>query len=256
MKEIFGGRKLIATFFSSLIFSMYGGFASAWNNGHPGYSFLAFTFMIIMYAGAIIFVYGNLASLVVEVLLIFWEKKNKLRVAVYILLHGVFGALPALYVKNAGFILLGVPVAILYAVIDLWVKDRFDKGKRIVLLPAIVFGSFALITLTLGLFGNAINNAIDPFTAEDAIEYVIYEPDNTLGSFPKEDKVVTENVSGYVITRETSIKKTGDYSYIITLKENWTKGELSGSWTAKYDVERGSSWVIHRDLHEPLFSKE
>jgi hypothetical protein len=142
-------RKLTASFAVSASISILFAFFTV-KDSEPVYgletAFLGWLLLFMLYAGAIVFLYGNLVSFLLEAL--------QKRVAVlrkdwfYIFLHGVFGLANGLLFQNTIAAIYGMGAALLYALLDRWLFRR--KGSTLFIVSplfcaGLLWGYFLLI---------------------------------------------------------------------------------------------------------------
>ncbi len=232
-------RKMTATFFTTMMTSMILAFwyMSAATNEEPSYqrgeSFLGWTFLYTLYVGAVVLVYGNLVSGVIE----YGQKKGFIKHNwLYVLCHGLFGLLFGFLFKESGLAVTGMAVAVLYALIDRWMCARENDSVSIKLLflsPILAGG------LLWGYF-QIVSEPMPPFTAVEAIEFAAGGDDSVVAAFTKKASIWKGRIGGYRVERETSAREIGREKYIITFTERWDKGLEKGSWIWTYEVERDS----------------
>ena len=130
-------RKMTAAFFVTMVTSMILAYwyISAGMNEEPSYqlgvNFLGWTFLYTLYVGAVVLVYGNLVSGVIE----YGQKKGFIKHNwLYVLCHGLFGLLFGFLFQESGLAVAGMAVAVLYAFIDRWMCARENDSVSIKLL--------------------------------------------------------------------------------------------------------------------------
>jgi hypothetical protein len=79
-----------------------------------------------------------------------------------------------------------------------------------------------------------------PFTAVTAIEFAADGADSVVAAFPKKASIWKGRIDGYHNERETSAKKIGKETFMITFTESWNKGLEKGLWIWTYEVDRDS----------------
>lgn len=81
-----------------------------------------------IFAGGIIFTYGNLVSILLEALLFKnLNNSNKLQYFFYISLHGICGVIFGFIIGNGLTALVGGSTAILYGLLDVWTVLKLKK---------------------------------------------------------------------------------------------------------------------------------
>lgn len=121
-------RKFTAFYVSTIIISILIS-AGSFGNGEPIYidSFLGWAYILLIVVGGIILVYGNLISLGIEYVTNRWLKESSI---VFVLLHGLFGALPIIWFLQWTLTLYAAAAALLYALVDRWIFHRSNKNKH------------------------------------------------------------------------------------------------------------------------------
>ncbi|WP_240375656.1 hypothetical protein [Bacillus piscicola] len=230
-------RKLITTFVTTTIFSMLlvfvsmiDGFEFVYNQGNQ---FIGWFFIYEIYIGAIILIYGNLVSIVIEYLQRKWFRQ---RDWLYVLILGVFGLANGLFFQERTLALFGMLAATLYAIIDKWLYKRNTKGKSMkmfIILP------IASLLLCWGYF-HFTSPTMPPFTKEDAVHFATSGEGTVIENFPEDIGKWEGMIEGYQVTRETNVEEIGEEIYIVTFIEHWKKGHDMGTWELSYKIERGS----------------
>ncbi len=242
-------RKFLAAILSSLLFSGFMAIGSS-TMGNPGVNYLLFSVIFFVYSGAIIFIYGNIVSHLLEWLFNRFFQPSKITSLCSILLHGVFGSLIGLIGFNLSITIMGFVAALLYGIIDHWIKTRQNHGRSLKPLTFLVI-AFFIPSLVLGFFADMV----DPFTEEEAQDYVVTLPE--YDDFPNTAGKIELTIHGFHVVRENIVKKNEDGTYLITLKETGTRGTEKAVWEITYRVERGASWLEKgQDEVRPLFTKE
>ncbi|RFU69989.1 hypothetical protein [Bacillus sp. V59.32b] len=211
-----------------------------------GNEFLSWSSIFLMYVGLIILVYGNVVSLGIEYIQGRWFKQNTW---LFIVLHGVFGLANGLFFQEWGLALYGMMAALFYACIDRWLFERGTerKGVKILLLTPI------LLTGLLWGFIQFISPSVPPFTKEDAVDFATDGEGTAEELFPKKIGKWKGTIHGYQVERETSAKKAGKETYIVTFTETWKKGGESGSYFYSYKVDRGGLSAYKNGGEEPPY---
>jgi hypothetical protein len=242
-------RKFLATIFSSLLFSGFMAIGSS-AMGNPGLNYLFFSALFFVYAGAIILVYGNVVSHLLEWVFDRFFRPSKMASVCYILLHGIFGSLIGLLDLDYSIAIMGFIAALLYGLIDFWINLRQTQGQTLKPITFLLV-IFLIPSIVLGFF----SDTIDPFTEEEALDFVVTLPE--YGSFPNKAGRLELTIHGFHVVRETIVNKREDGMYHITLKETGTRGEEKTNWEVTYRVERGASWLEKGDPSiRPHYSKE
>ncbi|WP_336990414.1 hypothetical protein [Bacillus infantis] len=132
-------RKLTASFAVSAAVSILFAFFAV-NDSEPasglGTAFLGWLLLFMLYAGAIVFFYGNLVSFLLEVL----QKRVFLRKDwFYIFLHGLFGLANGLLFQNTIAAIYGMGAALLYALLDRRIFRR-EGSILFIVLPLLCAG--------------------------------------------------------------------------------------------------------------------
>jgi hypothetical protein len=126
-------RKLTASFAASAAVSILCAFFTVYDTESApglGTAFLGWLLFFMLYAGTIIFLYGNLVSFLLEVL----QKRVALlrKDWFYIFLHGLFGLANGLLFQNMIAAIYGMAAALLYALLDRRLFRREDSTLFIV----------------------------------------------------------------------------------------------------------------------------
>ncbi|TYS52112.1 GAF domain-containing protein [Bacillus infantis] len=200
----------------------------------------------MLYAGAIVFFYGNLVSFLLEVL--------QKRVAVlrkdwfYILLHGLFGLANGLLFQNTIAALYGMGAALLYALLDRRIFRR-EGSILFIVLPLFCAGLLWGYLLL-------ISDPQPPFTETEALEFASLGEGSITDHFPEREGKWEGEIKGYQVVKETSAEKIGREKFIITYNESWEKEGKSGSWFFSYEVGRQSMSAKGGRGEEPPYYKE
>ena len=166
-------RKLTASYVATMLITMViaGRFVEesvvAGNSYDLGNDFAGWCSLIVLYAGVIIFLYGNAVSFGVEWALHKWARP---RAWLYIALHSILGAMPGLWMKGLWLALYGFIAALVFAAADLWVKARMARRKGIKafwLVPLLTFGALWAVLQA----ASATLPPPSPFTKEDAVAF-------------------------------------------------------------------------------------
>lgn len=241
-------RKLSTTFVTTTIFTFLlvmafrfvDGFEFGYNQGNQ---LIGWFFFYFVYVGAIILVYGNVVSIVVEKLQTKWFPVHNW---LYILILGVFGLANGLLFPSAPFAFLGMLAAILYGIMDKWLYNRMIKNKSIKMFFLI---PIVLILISYGFF-QVTSPTQPPFTMEDAVHFATSGEGTEIELFPKTIGKWEGQIEGYQVTRETNAIEIGEEIYIVSFTENWKKGNETGTYSLSYKVAR-SSLIFHSGQGEP-----
>ncbi len=230
-------RKMTAAFFMTMMTSMALAYwyVSASTSGESPYqlgmSFLGLTFFYALYVGAVVLIYGNLVSSVIE----YGQKKGLIKHTwLYVLCHGFFGLLFGLLFKQWILGIYGMVVAVFYALLDRWLFARSnDAGSiKLLLLSPVLAGG-----LLWGYF-QIQSEPMPPFTEKEAIEFATEGERSVSDTFPEKAGKWEGKIAGYDVERETSAKEIGHETYIVLFKETWDNGKENGSWSMSYEVDR------------------
>ncbi|GIN96656.1 hypothetical protein J6TS1_25260 [Siminovitchia terrae] len=226
-------RKLLATFFTALFFSLAMGVFSLGVDGpyHKGNQFIGWSYLFFTYSGPIILVYGNLVSLALEHAQRKWFKGNQW---LYILLHVVFGSASGLFLQQVGFAITGMSAALLYALVDrLLLLYKGPKRKKVYF--------FALIPILLSLIAwvtlEYTSPKIPPFTKEEAVKIAASDEGRALGTFP--DKIGQREgiINDYRVTMKTEASELEKEKYLVVFTETWEGNGEKGVRSVSYVVE-------------------
>lgn len=249
-------RKVTATVVSTIVISIWIAFLGGKDSDSEiiynlDDAFVGWSITYVMYVGAIIFTYGNLVSIGIEYLQRKWFQKHHW---FSILLHGIGGAAPGLFIpdfQDAFFLLYGMLAAALYACVDRWLYKSASKKKGVKM-----FFLFSLLAYALcwGYF-HFNSPPIPTFTQEDAVDFATADNGTVTDVFSNKIGKWQGNVEDYEVERETSVKEMGEEIYIVTFKENWSKGNETGSWLLSYKVERGSSSIYDEKGEMPPYQE-
>ncbi|RAS72838.1 hypothetical protein [Priestia endophytica] len=218
------------------------------NDYNLSQGFILWVLVYALYAGAVILIYANLVSVLIEVL---WNKFN-LNSFTYIILHGLVGALTGGVVSKSTLVALCIAgIAILYALVDYWQMNQEDKSRSIkyILLVSI------LPIVCSAIYFASISEPLPPFTAEDAIESAIDDHSIT-SEFPHKIGTVDSEEKGYHITRETRAKKIKRNTYSVRFIEKWSKDGESGEFRTSYEITRNSLTLHSISGEEPPYYNE
>ncbi|MGM9986257.1 MAG: hypothetical protein ACI35O_03410 [Bacillaceae bacterium] len=231
-------RKSATTFFTTTIFSLLLGFLISSHDRsefvyNQGNQFFGWFFIFFVYSGAIILLYGNTVSIVIEYLQRKWFQRYDW---LYVLILGIFGLASGIFFQERTLALYGMLTAVLFAIIDKWLYRRQTASKGVKM-----FFIIPIVTILLSWgYLQLISPPMPPFTKEDAVEFATSGNGTTMDHFPKELGKSEIMIKGYQITRETSVKEIKKEVYVVTFTENWKKGNEEGFWSLSYTVERGS----------------
>lgn len=230
-------RKLSTTLVTTTVFSLLLAMAFSLVDGfefeyNKGYQLMGLFFFYFLYVGIIIFVYGNLVSIVIERLQAKWFPVHNW---LYVFILGVFGLVSGLIFPSISFALLGSLAAILYGIIDKSIEKRVTKNKSIKIFFLIPIAS---LLLCWGIF-QVTSPPQPPFTIEDVVHFATSGEGTEIDLFPKTIGNWEGHIDGYEVTRETSAKEIGEEIYVVSFTESWKKGNENGTRTLSYKVERG-----------------
>ena len=210
--------------------------------------FILWVLVYALYAGAVILIYANLVSLLIELL----RNKFNLNSFTYIILHGLVGALIGGVVSKSALVALCIAgIAILYAFIDYWQMTQEDESRSIkyILLVSI------LPILCSAIYFASISEPLPPFTEKDAIASAIDDHSIT-SKFPHKIGTVDSEEKGYHITRETRAKKIKRNTYSVRFIEKWSKDGESGEFRTSYEITRNSLTLHSISGEEPPYYNE
>jgi hypothetical protein len=210
--------------------------------------FILWVLVYALYAGAVILIYANLVSLLIELL----RNKFNLNSFTYIILHGLVGALTGGVVSKSALVALCIAgIAILYAFIDYWQMTQRDESRSIkyILLVSI------LPILCSAIYFASISEPLPPFTEKDAIASAIDDHSIT-SKFPHKIGTVDSQEKGYHITRETRAKKIKRNTYSVKFIEKWHKDGEKGEHRISYEITRNSLTLYSISGEEPPYYNE
>ncbi|MCA0970703.1 hypothetical protein LCM20_08895 [Halobacillus litoralis] len=215
-------RKGAAAFFVTLIGSLIGAwFVYDFDGNVSGESLLTWTFGLSLYIGAVVFLYGTLASGLIELL---HHRVRTLPSLVFILIHGLFGALSVLVVDSWSFGLIAFLFAVVYAAIDRLIFLRKMKRKMVAVICAV-----PLVLILVSVAGLELASPPEPaFEAEDAVERATSGQGTRTADFPNHIGTETGEEEGLVFERTTSVEKLGEETYLVTFTEEWSDDYDSG----------------------------
>lgn len=246
----FVSRKIIASFVTAILLAMV---MSLFNLDlalyEQGNHFVGWTFVIFLYAGAIILVYGNIISIGVELL---QRKYLSHRKWIYVTILGLFGALAGIFLNEMLFAIVGFCSAVFYSLIDLYLMKYSHKTKALFIL--ILSPLFILFGLWLCL--QIMSPSLPPFTKEAAVTFATSGEGTHTSKFPKEIGIWTGTIGDYAVKRETSVTSNGNEKYIVIFKEEWRKGYVSGSSLTSYLVDRNSMTLYNLEGDSPPYYAE
>ncbi|MFD1358627.1 hypothetical protein ACFQ4X_11985 [Fictibacillus halophilus] len=84
--------------------------------------------IFFLYAGMIILVFGSYVSYCLEFLLKKWGNYTNLSLLMYILLHGLFGSLLGIMLKEVELTIIGFLAAIVYGIVDVKTGLKYIKN--------------------------------------------------------------------------------------------------------------------------------
>ncbi|WNS82331.1 hypothetical protein RRU94_16475 [Domibacillus sp. DTU_2020_1001157_1_SI_ALB_TIR_016] len=211
-----------------------------------GTNFLLLSSMFFTYIGAIVLVYGNIVSLVIEY---FHKKWFKNQDWLYIVILSLFGLANGILFQDLIFAIYGLVAALLYALIDKWVEKRMENQKSIKIIWLIPF----ILAFIGWLYFYISSPPVPPFTKEEAVEFATNDNETVIKSFPKEVGKWEGTIQGYNVVRETSVKELEPEVYLVTFTEHWSKEAASDSWSLSYKVDRGSLSAYDEKGKEPPY---
>ncbi|SHG22409.1 hypothetical protein [Ornithinibacillus halophilus] len=245
-------RKLMVTFVTTLVVSLILSVIYVGIPEHPynlGNQFIGWSFFYCMYVGAIILIYGNFVSVILEFAMNKWFPGRN---SIYVLLHGLFGSANIiLFMGMWSLLISGVFAAILYALIDRWIHYRFNQQKGVKVLIASPVIIYVLMWGTLQI----LSPSLPPFTEEDAVEFATSGEGTVIDNFPEEIDTWSGQSGDYQVVRETSVEEWKKEEYIVTFTESWKNNNENGSWYLSYIVKRGSSTLYDQGGEAPLYQK-
>jgi hypothetical protein len=242
-------RKLIATFItvtlSSFVLASFFLFEST-SKYNLGNHLVQGALFYGVYIGAIVLVYGNAVSMVLEYFRRKWFKNHNW---VYILFHGLFGLANGLLFQSVEFALAGMVVALFYAIIDRWLFATISNNKKwitFLIAPILLYGlSWGVLQIT--------SPPMPHFTKEEAVEFATSGIGTVTDLFPKQIGEKAESILGYNVIRETKVEELEQEVYIVTFIEKWLSDEGSGNWYISYKVERGQSVLYEEGGTNPPY---
>lgn len=230
------GRKMITTGFVTAMVPISMGLFTLYDSGvsyHMGNDLMGWSFVYLMYVGAIILIYGNIVSIGVEYAQKKWFAGNQW---LYIFVHGIFGLANGLFFLNGMMAVIGMAAALLYAFVDRWILFQSAKQKNV---EDIVLVPIFLYMIAWGTF-EYLSPEEPPFTKEDAVEFATAGDGSVTDNFPDKIGKWQGVIGEYEVTRETAVERSGNEKYIVTFTETWEKDGEQGSWSLAYQVERNS----------------
>ncbi|MFJ7932813.1 hypothetical protein [Sporosarcina sp. NPDC096371] len=243
-------RKVIATFVATIIpaipFAFFTIKESIGDAYRLGTDFLGWLLVFFIYIGLVILVYGNMISIGTECV---QRKFFPQHDWIYIVVLAIFGLASELLFRVKLLAITGMLIALFYAIIDKWIGRRMSKSKpvkRFVLVPIV------LVLVLWGYF-QMTSPPMPPFTKEDAVEYAASGGGSDIDHFPKEIGEWEGMIDGYQVIRETNAKNIGNDDYIVTFKEDWSKGTVKGSWSFSYQVNRHGQTATTGDGNRPPY---
>lgn len=210
--------------------------------------FIGWVLVYALYVGAVILIYANLVSVLIELL----RNRFNLNSFTYILLHGLVGALTGGVVSKSAFVALCIAgIAILYVLIDYWQMTQGDESRSI---KYILLVSLLPIVCS-ALYFAIISEPLPPFKEEDAIASAIDDHSIT-SEFPHQIGTVDSEENGYHITRETRAKKIIRNTYSVRFIEKWSKNGEKGEYRISYEITRNSLTLHSISGEEPPYYNE
>ncbi|WP_138416070.1 hypothetical protein [Aquibacillus sediminis] len=242
-------RKLITTFVTVTMISLLLAFtfmsqpSETYNLGNK---LMAGSYFYMIYVGAIVLVYGNTVSFLIESI---FRKWLPYRHWMFILLHGVFGLANGLLFQHWTFALYGMGAAVFYAITDRWIYIRNQKQKSMkgfLIVPIVLYGfSWGILEM--------ISPDLPPFTKEDAVQFATSGKGTSIEQFPEKIGEIEETIADYKVTRTTEVKENGHESYFVTFTETWLNQGQSGSWYLVYKVKRGQMMLHEQGGSSPPY---
>jgi hypothetical protein len=200
---------------------------------HTGNDMVGWFLVYLFYVGAVIAVYGNFVSVILDAIRKKWLPNMRW---LFVFFHGILGLINGLFFQDTHLAYYGMAAAMLYACIDWWVERRIDRKKSTKVL--------LIIPLILSLLSwsilEALSPSLPPFTKEDAIEFATSGEGTDIDLFPAKVGTWKGAFGGYQIERKTRAKKLNKEFYLVTFEENWTKGKQKGRYVMSYKVDRSS----------------
>ncbi|MCR2805177.1 hypothetical protein [Paenibacillus soyae] len=196
---------------------------------------------ISLYVFPIVLLYGSLVSMAMDFVTRRWVRNGSTaRMLASCAGHMLFGALFALPFGSTGFILSCAAGALLFFGADRLLETVFARGWR---KPAITIAIAVPIAAIAGLgFFSSLGDGPGeqaPFTEADAVAFATDGQGTVTDVFPKQAGSAQTVLSGYTVTRETSVVTTGREKYEVTFREQWNKdGQDEGSRWFTYVVTR------------------
>ncbi|MFD0590429.1 hypothetical protein ACFQZE_20785 [Paenibacillus sp. GCM10027627] len=192
-----------------------------------------------LYVFPVVFVYGSLVSIGVELAAKRWVSNRTLNWLLMAAGHMIFGMLFALPFRIWGFVLLCGASALVYFLIDRLLVSLLKLKLR----NAVVTGAFllpiAVITVS-GLFWQSNAAPLPAFDQAAAVKFATSSKDTVIDSFPKHVGMETADIQGYWVTKETAVQPVGEEKYEVTFTEEWSKENESGERWYTYIVDRHS----------------
>lgn len=200
---------------------------------NTGIGMAGWLLVYLFYVGAIIAVYGNFVSVILDTIRKKWFSKMRW---LFVFFHGMLGLVNGIFFQDIHLAYYGMVAAMLYACIDWWVERRIDREKStkvLLIIPRI------LLLLSWSIL-EAISPNLPSFTKEDAIEFATSGEGTDIDLFPDKAGTWKGTFEGYQIERKTRAKKLNKEFYLVTFEEKWTKGKQKGRYVMSYKVDRSS----------------
>ncbi|PEL10251.1 hypothetical protein [Bacillus sp. AFS017336] len=201
-------RKLLTTILTTLICSIvFSSIAGASSRFEQQTDYIQTFLIYVIYGGGITLVYGNIVSVVVELLQYKWFKQQNW---LYILILGLFGLV---------FSFIGFTFSLLYGLIDKWLNNRMVEKK-----PIAVF--FLIPILSFGVIWVSLYATNDSYTEKAAISLLVNDllNDKKLEHLPKQNGTWEGEIKGYQVKTETNAVQSDSNEYHVTFIEIWKKG--------------------------------
>ncbi len=144
---------------------------------HTGNDIIGWFLVYLFYVGAVIAVYGNFVSVILDAIRKNWFSKTRW---LFVFLHGTLGLVNGIFFQDIYLAYYGMAAAMLYACINWWVERRIDRErstKIFLIIPLI------LLLLSWSIL-EAISPGLPPFTKEDAIEFTTSGEGTDIDLFP------------------------------------------------------------------------
>ena len=104
------------------------------------------------------------------------------QVWLYVIILGVFGLANGLLFQELTFALLGLVAAVLYAIVDKWLRKRMKEEKSI---KAFLLIPIAAFLISWGYYGFTFQ-PLPPITIQEAVQFATSGEGTFIDNFPKE----------------------------------------------------------------------